>query len=102
MSSYERRMSDWISDGCSSDRLLARQIDVLTVDPLVSSHGLSDENDNSAMDMVAKQWGRIAKAANCAVVLVHHSKKLNGADVTMESSRGASSDRKSTRLNSSH
>src|SRR3546814_13653426 len=43
------------------------------------------------MDMVAKQGGRIAKAANCSVVLVHHSKKLNGADVTMESSRGASS-----------
>src|SRR3546814_1070869 len=79
-----------VADGIVAE-LLARQVDVLTVDPFVSSHGLSDENDNAAMDMVAKQWGRIAKAANCSVVLVHHSKKLNGADVTMESSRGASS-----------
>jgi len=72
------------------DELVGRKIDVLTIDPFVSSHGLADENDNAAMDTVVKEWGRIAKAANCAIVLVHHSKKMRGDDVTMESSRGGS------------
>ncbi|MBW6528722.1 helicase RepA family protein [Sphingomonas sp. RHCKR7] len=69
--------------------LLSRQIDVLVIDPFVSSHGVS-ENDNVAIDAVAKAWARIAKRANCSVVLVHHSKKLGSEKVTAESSRGAS------------
>ena len=69
--------------------LLARKIDVLIIDPFVSSHAVS-ENDNVAIDAVAKTWARIAKRADCAVVLVHHSKKLAGEKVTAESSRGAS------------
>lgn len=67
----------------------ARKIDVLVVDPFVSSHGVS-ENDNSAIDAVVKTWAAIAKRAGCSVVLVHHSKKLGNEKVTAESSRGAS------------
>jgi RecA-family ATPase len=55
--------------------LIARNVDVLVIDPFVSSHGVN-ENDNSAIDAVAKTWARIAKRANCAIVLVHHSRKL--------------------------
>lgn len=69
--------------------LLARKIDVLTIDPFVSSHGVS-ENDNSAIDAVVKTWASIAARAGCAIVLVHHSKKLGNEKVTAESSRGAS------------
>ncbi|MDQ2765091.1 MAG: helicase RepA family protein [Pseudomonadota bacterium] len=69
--------------------LLARKIDVLIIDPFVSSHGVS-ENDNSAIDAVVKTWTSIAKRAGCAIVLVHHSKKLGNEKVTAESSRGAS------------
>jgi hypothetical protein len=69
--------------------LQARKIDVLVVDPFVSSHGVS-ENDNSAIDAVVKTWAAIAKRAGCSVVLVHHSKKLGAEKVTAESSRGAS------------
>lgn len=69
--------------------LIARKIDVLVVDPFVSSHGVS-ENDNSGIDAVVKTWAGIAKRAGCAVVLVHHSKKLGSDKVTAESSRGAS------------
>ncbi len=68
--------------------LLARQIDVLIIDPFVSSHTVS-ENDNGAMDAVVKAWGRVAERANCAIELVHHLRKLNGAEATAESSRGA-------------
>jgi hypothetical protein len=70
--------------------LIARKVDVLVVDPFVSSHGVN-ENDNGAIDAVAKTWARIAKRANCAIVLVHHSRKLGGEKVSAESARGGSS-----------
>ncbi len=68
--------------------LLERRIDVLSIDPFVSSHAIS-ENDNRAIDMVAKEWSRIADVCDCAINLVHHVRKTNGAEVTAESSRGA-------------
>jgi hypothetical protein len=68
------------------DQLIARKIDVLIIDPFVSSHRV-EENDNNAIDMVAKQWGRVADLANCAVELVHHTRK-GEQEVTTESARG--------------
>ena len=68
--------------------LVARQIAVLVVDPFVSSHTVS-ENDNGAIDAVAKTWGKVAERANCAVELVHHLRKLGGVEATAESTRGA-------------
>jgi hypothetical protein len=52
----------------------AKQIDVLTVDPFVRSHMLP-ENDNKAMDFVMDLYAQIASEANCAVLLVHHTRK---------------------------
>lgn len=66
-----------------------RRIDILIIDPFVSSHMVS-ENDNMAIDMVTKQWSAIAAELDCAVVLVHHTRKANGQEVDAESSRGAS------------
>lgn len=68
--------------------LRERQIDVLTLDPFVSSHSVS-ENDNRSIDMVAKEWSRIADVCDCSINLVHHVRKTNGAEITAESSRGA-------------
>lgn len=65
-----------------------RQIDVLILDPFVSSHALS-ENDNRAMDLVAKEWGAIAERCNCSINLVHHVRKTNGEEATADSARGA-------------
>lgn len=71
--------------------ILKHQIDVLVIDPFVSCHEVA-ENDNSAMDMVVKEWGRVAERGNCAVQLVHHTRKMGDAvEVTTESSRGGSS-----------
>ena len=72
-----------------ADQVKARRIDVLIIDPFVSSHQV-DENHNSKIDRVVKQWARVAKDANCSVVLVHHTRKLAGQEVTAEHSRGAS------------
>ena len=69
--------------------LLDNQIDILIIDPFVASHRIP-ENDNSGIERVAKNWAHIAEVANCAVMLVHHSRKTYGEDVTSSDSRGAS------------
>lgn len=66
----------------------AREIDVLIIDPFVSSHHVS-ENDNGAIDLLAKEWARLADYCNCAIELVHHTRKTNGEEATTESARGA-------------
>jgi len=75
--------------GALLTQLRDEQIDVLIVDPFVSSHSVN-ENDNRAIDMVAKQWARLASQAGCAIVLVHHARKLAGGEVSAETARGAS------------
>lgn len=55
-------------------QLKARKIDVLIIDPFVSSHAVT-ENDNMAIDAVVKAWARVADEANCAILLVHHTRK---------------------------
>ncbi len=67
-----------------------REIDVLIIDPFVSSHRV-EENDNNAIDLVVKAWGKIADATGCAIELVHHTRKQNGNEVNAESARGAGS-----------
>lgn len=68
--------------------IAVREIDVLVIDPFVSSHQVS-ENDNGAIDLVAKEWARLADYCNCAIELVHHTRKTNGEEATTESARGA-------------
>ncbi len=68
-----------------------KRIDVLIIDPFVSSHAVP-ENDNGAIDRVAKTWARIADATGCAVELIHHVRKpANGSDAefTVDDARGA-------------
>lgn len=72
-----------------ANEIEAREIDVLVIDPFVSSHQAS-ENDNGAIDLVAKEWARLADRCNCAIELVHHTRKTNGEEATTESGRGAS------------
>lgn len=71
-----------------TSELIRRKIDVLVVDPFVSSHE-AEENANTKIDKIAKAWGRVAKAANCVIVLVHHTSKAGAGEVTALSARGA-------------
>lgn len=75
-----------------ADALIAtirnHKIDVLVIDPFISAHRVS-ENDNGAIDAVAKEFADIADKTGCAVHLVHHSKKTGGEAVQIEDSRGA-------------
>lgn len=69
--------------------LSENQIDVLIVDPFVTTHTVN-ENDNAAMQAVVRQFADIAQAADCSIELVHHTRKTSGNDVTVEDGRGAS------------
>jgi hypothetical protein len=52
------------------NEIKARQIDVLRIDPFVSSHEVP-ENDNGSIDLVIKKaWSAVAERAGCAVELV--------------------------------
>jgi hypothetical protein len=70
------------------DAILDDELDVLMIDPFVSCHRVV-ENDNPAIDMVAKQWTRIADETDTAIELIHHTKKTGGADAPVEDGRGA-------------
>jgi len=63
-------------------------IDVMIVDPFVSTHGVN-ENDNGAIDKVAKLWAQIADYTNCAIDIVHHLRKVADREATVEDARGA-------------
>lgn len=69
-------------------QIIERKIDVLIIDPFVSSHEVS-ENDNRAIDAVVKAWGRLADECNCSINLVHHVRKGNGTEANADSARGA-------------
>ena len=65
-----------------------RSIATVIVDPFVSSHAVR-ESSNESIDAIAKRWKRLAQETGCAVVLVHHTRKLGGREVTAEDGRGA-------------
>jgi len=66
-------------------------VDVLIVDPFVTSHEVQ-ENDTTGMNAVVAQWRKIADATACAIELVHHTSKagaMNADDFGVYASRGA-------------
>jgi hypothetical protein len=70
----------------------AAGLDVLIIDPFVTSHGVN-ENDNRAINAVVSLWREIADRTGCAVELIHHAQKaaINaGAELGVAQSRGAS------------
>lgn len=65
----------------------AKRIGLIIVDPFVNSHEL-DENNNPHINAAARAWAEIANEAQCAVLLIHHTRKGAGAG-DIEASRGA-------------
>lgn len=75
--------------------LVRFNVKLLIVDPLAMTHP-ADENKNEEMLTVGNLYAEVANRANCAVILVHHTRKLNqsssqGHDGNLDSARGASS-----------
>ncbi len=67
------------------------RLDAMLIDPFVATHRVP-ENDNGAIDRVAKQWTAIADQTNSAIELYHHTRKPSpgGGEATVDDSRGAS------------
>jgi hypothetical protein len=77
------------------DRQLRQQIelhkiDLVGIDPFVKSHG-APENDNSAIDTIATLLAAIAQEYDCAVDVVHHTRKGRSDPGNADLGRGASS-----------
>jgi RecA-family ATPase len=77
-----------------TEYLRSRCIRLLVLDPVVFTHQLN-ENDIADMATYMQVLSGVAKAADCAVVLIHHMSKAGGFgaldDINQNSLRGASS-----------
>ena len=71
-----------------AEQITRHKIDVMIIDPFVSTHRVN-ENDNGAIDRVAKLWAQIADYTNCAIDVVHHLRKMADREATVEDARGA-------------
>ena len=79
-------------DGLQILELLLQEIrpDLLVLDPLVSFCGGGNVNDNAVMALVMRALKQLATKFNCAILVVHHTRK--GAEPgTAEAISGASS-----------
>jgi AAA domain len=68
--------------------IVANKIDMVSIDPLRMSHRVN-ENDNIAIGGVIECYDQIAETADCAIHLWHHTRKSGGAEISVESARGA-------------
>ena len=53
--------------------------DLVILDTLAALFALPSEIDNNAITMLMRRLGRVARDAGCAVLLLHHTPKLNRA-----------------------
>jgi hypothetical protein len=71
--------------------IVADKIDVVILDPFISFHGVS-ENDNGGIDAVVKCLAAIAERTNCCIEITHHVRKavFGQATLTVDDARGGS------------
>lgn len=70
--------------------VIDRKIDMLIIDPFAETYSVK-ENDNDQIKQVARMYRDIAVEANCAVVLVHHTRKgMDGQAGNADMARGGS------------
>jgi hypothetical protein len=71
--------------------IAALQIDVVILDPFISTHMVGESN-NTLIDSVVKALGYIANKTNCSIEIVHHTRKpgLGQSALTADDSRGGS------------
>ena len=67
-----------------------KQIGCVFIDPFVGAHSIN-ENDNMAVNAIVAEIRRVADETKCAIGLVHHIRKGNGEDASIDSVRGAGS-----------
>jgi RecA-family ATPase len=78
--------------------ILQNQIDVFTAEPLVTLHGVP-ENNNTHMNAIVHLLGGIADSCDCAIEICHHTRKLlaGNEEYNTDDGRGASAIRDAVR-----
>ena len=66
----------------------AESIDLVALDPLANMTEAPETND--AFRRLGRRLSRLADKMNVSIELVHHTRKLNGGEATVEDSRGGS------------
>lgn len=66
----------------------AESIDLVALDPLANMTEAPETND--AFRRLGRRLSRLADKMNISIELVHHTRKLNGGEATVEDSRGGS------------
>lgn len=66
----------------------AENIDLVALDPLANMTDAPETND--AFRRLGRRLSRLADKMNISIELVHHTRKLNGGEATVEDSRGGS------------
>lgn len=69
-------------------KIVENGIGCVIIDPFVSTHAVN-ENANGSIQQVVAMFRELARDTNCAVLLVHHIRKANGEDATIDHVRGA-------------
>ena len=69
-------------------KIKENDIGVVIFDPFIGLHTVN-ENSNSGIQAVVAMVRRIAREANCSVLIVHHVRKGNGDEAGIDSVRGA-------------
>ena len=72
------------------EKIEHHKIGVAFIDPWVGANQIN-ENDNVAMNAAVAAVRRVCDATDCSVGLVHHIRKSNGDEATVDSVRGAGS-----------
>lgn len=72
------------------DKIIENEIGVVIIDPFVSTH-LVNENSNASVQAVVAMFRSLARQTGAAICLVHHVRKGNGEDASVDSVRGAGS-----------
>ena len=72
------------------EKIPQKQIGCVFIDPFVGAHNIN-ENDNMAVNAIVSEIRRVADETKCAIGLVHHIRKGNGEDASIDSVRGAGS-----------
>ena len=72
------------------EKIEHHKIGVAFIDPWVGANQIN-ENDNVAMNAAVAAVRRVCDATDCSIGLVHHIRKSNGDEATVDSVRGAGS-----------
>jgi hypothetical protein len=69
------------------DYILLHKIELVILDPLVTLHNVQ-ENDNTGMTQVADVFKRIVSATNVAMLIAHHSRKVQRGSGALDANDG--------------